>query len=771
MFRSAAAALLILLFASQLHAQAIDCPATSGSPVSLEAVPSGTFELYAAVDSASVGQPFVLKDAQGRALRTPEVEITLPAAPASLVFATTGAPKRVLVQVPTGCLVYPPGILAGTETGVFNATARVIGTTASFSIPIHVIRTQSYVRRIFPDEVVAGSASPVPADSPSPSVTVSASAEWSDGAGHYGPLGGVPMTFTAPSGGPTLVFANGLQQITVASNSSGGVGAAARTTGGIGPFIVRVTYPDGGLAMVMRYVAIAAPEVQLARTTESEFGVRTQFQGSARFAGFPCNLQFGSLMTTVTIASSNGATLPTLGVRPFDYTCSGDVVQAPFNYTTLGLPFGTWPITVEVGDRFGRLGSGRATTSVTVLPARTVQTATGRGSLRVGSSDPGYFRAAGKCAVNAARSIATTSADFPATRPDAVDLPFGAIGLELGNCTWVSTTDFGIQPPPPPIAQRVLLEADEDLPAGTVAWAYGPTPQNALPHWHALRTSITGRFAQFDVTNGSTGDDSTAADPAIRPLIALGVPARANYQDLWWAGPAENGWGMSLTQHRDALFAALFIYDAQGDPRWLVMSGGAWNAGHTAYSGEVYRPRGTPFAQDGATAFAPGPAIGTLRLTPLDAGRMRLDYTIDGVSGTKEVMRQPFGPVHPYPMTRLDDLWWGGLAQNGWGFALAQQYRTLFGVIYTYDANGDTTWYVAPAGAPQPNSGYVVMESPLYQTRGAPWLGVAYDPSRLAVTKVGTLSMSVHDGWESAFLVVTFDRALPVYKQISRQPF
>ena len=45
------------------------------------------------------------------------------------------------------------------------------------------------------------------------------------------------------------------------------------------------------------------------------------------------------------------------------------------------------------------------------------------------------------------------------------------------------------------------------------------------------------------------------------------VPAvESPLQDMWWSGPAENGWGMSVVQHGDRLFAAIYAYDADGAP-------------------------------------------------------------------------------------------------------------------------------------------------------------------------------------------------------------
>jgi hypothetical protein len=50
--------------------------------------------------------------------------------------------------------------------------------------------------------------------------------------------------------------------------------------------------------------------------------------------------------------------------------------------------------------------------------------------------------------------------------------------------------------------------------------------------------------------------------------------SEAPWQDLWWSGSVENGWGMSVVQHRDQLFSVIYAYDAAGAPTWYVMSGG-----------------------------------------------------------------------------------------------------------------------------------------------------------------------------------------------------
>ena len=44
-----------------------------------------------------------------------------------------------------------------------------------------------------------------------------------------------------------------------------------------------------------------------------------------------------------------------------------------------------------------------------------------------------------------------------------------------------------------------------------------------------------------------------------------------NYQDLWWAAPAESesGWGVNFTHQGDMIFATWFTYDVDGTPLWL----------------------------------------------------------------------------------------------------------------------------------------------------------------------------------------------------------
>jgi hypothetical protein len=223
-------------------------------------------------------------------------------------------------------------------------------------------------------------------------------------------------------------------------------------------------------------------------------------------------------------------------------------------------------------------------------------------------------------------------------------------------------------------------------------------------------------------------------------------------QDMWWAGPAENGWGMSVVQHGERLFAAIYAYDAAGKPTWYVMPGGTWNAARTAFTGAIFSPRGSPYSAYDPSRLVVGEAVGQVTIA-LGADQGTLDFTIGGVSGRKAMTRQLFGPVESTaaPLSAAD-MWWGGASQNGWGLALLQQHRTLFGVWFTYDAAGSPTWFVLPSGF---WADAHTWQGRIYRATSSPWLGAPYDASRLSSADVGSFTLSFEGG--DATLSYTID--------------
>lgn len=213
------------------------------------------------------------------------------------------------------------------------------------------------------------------------------------------------------------------------------------------------------------------------------------------------------------------------------------------------------------------------------------------------------------------------------------------------------------------------------------------------------------------------------------------VPAQPfDYQDLWWAGQAENGWGMTIAQQGSTLFSVLYVYDNMGQPQWVVMPGGTWNATLSAYTGGLYIPSGSPFSAYDASKFVVGSAVGQATINFRDASTATINFTINGVSGSKKITRQVF--ADGTPRNNFSDMWWAGLSQNGWGLALMQQANNIFGVWFTYDAQGKPTWLVMPGGAFAASN---IFEGALYRTTGSTWLGAGYNSALFKALPVGTL--------------------------------
>jgi len=166
-----------------------------------------------------------------------------------------------------------------------------------------------------------------------------------------------------------------------------------------------------------------------------------------------------------------------------------------------------------------------------------------------------------------------------------------------------------------------------------------------------------------------------------------------------------------------------------------VLPAGTWDSAHAVYSGALYSPRGTPFYSYDANRLAMGSPVGSATFTFSDRDHATLRYTVNGVSGEKAITRLQFGPAATSSLTGRSDMWWGGVAQNGWGIAVIQQNASLFTMWYTYDPSGAPLWYAMPSGAWTASDTY---EGRVYRTTGSAWLGQAYDASLFRPVDVGS---------------------------------
>ena len=208
------------------------------------------------------------------------------------------------------------------------------------------------------------------------------------------------------------------------------------------------------------------------------------------------------------------------------------------------------------------------------------------------------------------------------------------------------------------------------------------------------------------------------------------------YSDMWWAGKVEDGWGMSIQQHGNVQFNALYVYDIGGKPVWYVMPGGTWNTDYTSYSGPIYQPTSAPLNNYSPAQFVVGTSPGNITITFTSATTALLQYSINGITGQKSIQRQVFGSGTA-PLL-VGDMWWGGTSQNGWGINLVQQSGVVFGVWYTYAPDGKSSWYVLPNGSWTGTT----YSGTFYSTTGSAWLGATYNPAQLVAAAAGNMSVS-----------------------------
>ncbi len=194
-----------------------------------------------------------------------------------------------------------------------------------------------------------------------------------------------------------------------------------------------------------------------------------------------------------------------------------------------------------------------------------------------------------------------------------------------------------------------------------------------------------------------------------------------------------------------------------------------WNTDQSRFSGDFYRPGGTPALNYDPARFIAYPSVGTgsIRFSQLADGSEFADflYTIDGTQErVKTVRKLPISGPPGGPNGDLSDIWWNP-TENGWGISITHQNNAIFAVWFTYGADGKPIWYPMPGGAWNDNT----YTGKLYRTTGSPWIGVQYDASKTKVTEVGTMSFKFLDD-NTADMTYTLDGVTQT-KTITRQPY
>jgi hypothetical protein len=134
-----------------------------------------------------------------------------------------------------------------------------------------------------------------------------------------------------------------------------------------------------------------------------------------------------------------------------------------------------------------------------------------------------------------------------------------------------------------------------------------------------------------------------AACVALAASFFLASPVRStsvttDQSDLWWI-PSEAGWGMQLVQRGSIIFATLFVYGPSSGPTWYSATLDA--TPNLTWTGDLFATSGPYF---GTLPFNPASVVktkvGTMTWTAQTVDTGTLNYVVNGVAVTKDVIRQ-----------------------------------------------------------------------------------------------------------------------------------
>lgn len=124
----------------------------------------------------------------------------------------------------------------------------------------------------------------------------------------------------------------------------------------------------------------------------------------------------------------------------------------------------------------------------------------------------------------------------------------------------------------------------------------------------------------------------------LSPSPAYATSFSIDQSDLWWI-LQESGWGIQLVQRGSVIFATIFVYGPANAPTWYTATMTS-NDG-TTWTGDLYATTGPWF---GTVPFDPNTVtrrkVGTMTWSPQTATTGTLNYVVDGVAVTKNVVRQ-----------------------------------------------------------------------------------------------------------------------------------
>jgi hypothetical protein len=146
--------------------------------------------------------------------------------------------------------------------------------------------------------------------------------------------------------------------------------------------------------------------------------------------------------------------------------------------------------------------------------------------------------------------------------------------------------------------------------------------------------------------------------------------------------------------------------------------------------------------------------------TMVSQGVNRDVTTIPGATQCPAVVPANAGP--------LSGLWYNA-TESGWGIDFTQRRNVIFAAWYTYDASGNSKWYVASdCEMPVAMASSGRCTGKLYEVQGPAFPGVTFDASRVQASEAGTLQVDFADASHATvtYTVNGASRTVAIVRQV-----
>lgn len=130
-------------------------------------------------------------------------------------------------------------------------------------------------------------------------------------------------------------------------------------------------------------------------------------------------------------------------------------------------------------------------------------------------------------------------------------------------------------------------------------------------------------------------------------IVAFALPHSVHagtYTGIWW-NQNESGWGISITQQFDTLFAAMYVYNQSGQPVWYTASMRPVGTSVNSYSGDLFATSGPYFGSVFNPAAVNARRVGSMTFNAPSFNAGTLTYSVDGVQVTKSISQYSFAGV------------------------------------------------------------------------------------------------------------------------------